>query len=96
MVNKIMIHKKNNVRYKRWQKATCIGCGNKWLEIWAFVWNENGKECATPVLVCPNNSCATLINAKKRRYMKLNIFDPSEYDLSDDDLQSTETGRKGN
>ena len=65
------------IRYRHWIKKNCLVCENKWLEIWALVWNdEKGVEQSQPCLVCPNKSCGTL-------------FDPDEYDLSDDDLQSS-------
>jgi len=64
------------IKYKRWQKTKCLNCGNKWLEIWAMVWFENGKECSTPVLVCPKTSCAM-------------FYDPDEYGLTDDDLRAS-------
>jgi len=64
------------IRYKRWIQKNCLGCGNKWLEIVAWVWFEKEKECSTPVLLCPNKSCAM-------------FFDPDECGLSEKDLRAS-------
>lgn len=64
------------IKYKRWVKAKCLVCGNEWLEIWAMIFEKDGKECSEPCLVCPNASCGTL-------------FSPDEYNLSDNDLKAS-------
>lgn len=61
--------------YKQFEHVACLRCGHKPLEIWACVWDEDGIEKSTPVLVCQTKGgCG-------------GFFDPDEFGLVDEELR---------